>query len=531
MNGRSHSVVVIISIALMASLLAGCGSATNDEPEPMLELAAVTRGSLESGITAVGSVRARTEAALSFDVAGRVREVLVQPGDLVEPGQPLARLDTADLDLQLRSAEASLSSAVAQLDQLKAGPRPEEVRAAQGKVTAAQAALDQAIAQRDQLLAGATDAELAAASAAVTSAQAAYDQVKAGASPEDLAQAQAALDSADAALRQAQAGYDRIKDRTDAGLLPEALALQSATIERQRAQATFNALANHPTSAELAAASAQLAQARAHLAQLQASTGPQLRVAEAAVDAATAQRDIAQAQLDLLQAGASQASIAAAQAQVDQAQVAVDSAELALHKASLASPTSGEIARVDVEPGESVAPYVPVVVLVSESQFSVEADVDEADIGWIKIGQEVQVTFDAFPGQEIAGQVLSIAPLADMDLGIVSYRVTIQSEPTDLPIRAGMTATAEIIKDQRTDVLLVPNLAIAYDPVGGQKTVDRQTSGGIERVEIETGLTTDLYSEVLAGLEEGDQVVISSLSARDQFREMMGSSFTGGSDN
>jgi len=378
-------------------------------------------------------------------------------------------------------------------------------------------------------VAGATEAELAAAAAAVKSAQAAYDQVAAGPSSEDLAQAQAALDSADAALRQAQASYDRIKGRTDAGLLPEALALQTATIERQRAKAAYDALGNHPTDAELAAASAQLAQARAQLAQLQASAGPQVRVAEAAVSAATAQRDIAQAQLDLLQAGASAASIATAQAQVDQAQVAVDSAELALQKANLVSPTSGEIARVDVEPGESVAPYVPVVTLVSESQFSIEADVDEADIGWIQIGQDVLVTFDAFPGQQIAGRVISIAPLADMDLGIVSYGVTIESEPSGLPIRAGMTATAEIIKDQRTDVLVVPNLAISYDPVSGQKTVDRVVSDGTERVEIETGLTTDLYSEVLAGLEEGDQVVIGSLSARDQFREMMGSSFTGGS--
>jgi HlyD family secretion protein len=486
---------------------------------------------LESGITAVGSVRARTEAALSFDVSGRVREVLVQPGDLVDPGQSLARLDAANLELQLRSAEASLSSALAQLDELQQGPRPEEVRAAQGQVASAQAALDQALAQRDQLQPGATEAEIAAAEAAVRSATASYDQVKAGPSPEEIAQAKAALDSAEAALQQAQAAYDRVKDRADVGLLPETLALQTATIERQRAQAAYNALISHPTQAELAAAAAQLAQAQAHLAQLKASAAPQVRIAESAVAAATAQRDIAQAQLDLLQAGASSAAIASAESQVEQAQIAVDSARLALERASLDSPTSGRIARVDVEPGESVAPYVPVVTIVSESQFSIEADVDEADIGWIRMGQDVLVTFDAFPDHEVAGQVVSIAPLADTDLGIVSYRVTIQTEPTDLPIRAGMTATAELVRDQRTDVLLVPNLAISYDTVTGQKTVDRKVPDGTERVEIETGLTTDLYSEVLAGLEEGDQVVITSLSAREQFREMMGSSFTGGSDD
>jgi hypothetical protein len=76
-------------------------------------------------------------------------------------------------------------------------------------------------------------------------------------------------------------------------------------------------------------------------------------------------------------------------------------------------------------------------------------------------------------------------------------------------------------------VLLVPNLAISIDPEGGQRIVTKQTATGAQRIEIATGLSTDLHSEVTAGLDEGDVVVISSPSAREQFREMMGSSFMG----
>lgn len=517
-------------LALLLAAATGCGTDTENPASQEVEWVTVERGSLVSSITAVGSVRARTEVVSSFEIPGRISEVLVQAGDQIERGQPLARLEAADLALQVRSVEAILASAQAQLAQLEAGPREEEVRIAEGQVEAAQAALDQAVAQRDQLLSGATEAEIAAAEAAVDSARANYNRVKAGPTAEEQAQARAALDSAQAALRQAQASYDRIKDRADAGMLPETLALQNATIEVQRTQSNYDALANHPTAAELAAAAAQVAQAQATLAQIEAGTGPRLRVAEAAVSAAQAQRDIAQAQLDLLLAGATDAEMAAARAQVEQAQVSLDSARLALDRATLEAPFDGTVARLDVEVGESVSPQTPVATLVGESQFTIEADVDEADIGWIQVGQEARITFDAFPDQTLTGQVISVAPLASVDLGIVSYRVTIASESTDLPLRAGMTANADIVKDQRSDVLLVPNLAISLDPETGRKYVDRKTAAGVERLEIATGLTTDLFSEVLAGLEEGDQVVVSSLSAREQFRELMGSSFTGGGD-
>jgi HlyD family secretion protein len=519
-----------IALLLVAGLVSGCGLGQQDQAGSEIEVAIVERGSLMSSITAVGTVRPGAEVGLSFETPGRVSTVAVREGERVEKGQLLAQLDQADLALQIRSAEAALASAQAQLDALREGPRPEEINAAEGQVAAAQAALDQAIAQRDQLLSGATEAEIAAAEAAVKSAKANYNRVKAGPSPEELAQAQAALDTAEASLRQAQAAFDRVAGRQDVGMLPESLALQNATIEMRRAQANYDALLSHPTPAELAAAQAQVAQAEAHLAQMQAGVQPQLRVAEAAVDAAQAQRDIAQAQLDLLRAGPRSSETAAAEAQVEQAQVAVDSARLTSKQANLEAPLEGTVASIAIEIGESVSPQMPAMTLVGDSQFSIEADVDEADIGWIEIGQEVKITFDAFPEQELAGRVLAIAPLASVDLGIVSYRVTIESQETSLPLRAGMTANTEVVKEQREDALLVPNLAIALDAETGLKYVDRQTTTGIERVEIQTGLTTDVYSEVLAGLEDGDLVVISSLSAREQFRDLMGANFTGGSD-
>jgi HlyD family secretion protein len=246
------------------------------------------------------------------------------------------------------------------------------------------------------------------------------------------------------------------------------------------------------------------------------------------VSAAQAQVDIAQAQLELLLAGTTPEQIAVAEAQVEQAEVSLDSARLAMERAILRAPMRGTVASVDVEVGESVGPQIPALTLTGEGDFRIEADVDESDIGWMAVGQNVTIEFDAFPGHTLQGRVVAIAPLASVDIGVVSYRVTIESERTDLPLRAGMTANTEILKEQRHDVLLVPNLAIYVDPDSGRKIVTRQSASGEQRVEIATGLSTDLFSEVTAGLEESDVLIISSPSAREQFREMMNSSLLGG---
>ena len=517
----------LVPSVLFLGLVTGCASSARDPGTAESQFAAVEQGSLVDSISTVGSVRARSDVTLAFEVAGRVSQVLVQEGQQVRAGDALVRLDDADLDLQVRSAKAALSVAQAQLDQLQAGPQQPQIDAAEGQVAAAQAAVDQAVAQRDELLAGATEAQIKAAEAALQSARASYNQVKAGPSANDLALAQATLDKANAALAQAQAAYDRVKGQANVGALPESLALQSATIDLQQAQASYNALSGHPTTAELSAAAAQVAQAEAQLAQLEAGLEPQQRVAQAVVDAAQAQLAISQAQLDILLAGASAAEITAAQARVEQAQVAVDSALLAQDRAVLTAPINGVVAYVGVEAGEYAGPQAPAVTLLGESQFSIEADVDEADIGSMALGQQVQITFDAFPGDTLTGRVIAIAPQASTDLGVVSYRVTIETGSTVLPLRAGMTANAEVVKEKRDRVLLVPNVAIAVDPETGLKYVMRKTQSGVEQVEITTGLTTDLYSEVVSGLAAGDQVVVSSGSSSDLLRDMMGGSLLG----
>jgi HlyD family secretion protein len=472
-------------------MLTGCASGERDESEAVTETVTVGRGSLTISTTATGSVLPGAEVTLSFEVSGQVSGVLVQAGARVNKDQALAQLDTSDLELHVRSAEASLASAQAQLDQLKAGPQPEEVAAAEANLAAAQAALNAASAERQRVQAGVLDAEVAAAEAQVASA---------------LSQ-----------QKSAQIAHDNTMECREV-TLPNGNEKEICPgLGDLEEQARFN----------LYAADVALEAAQEQLQALQDSVDFQVRALWANEAIALGQRDAAQAQLDLLLAGATDAQIAAAEANVDQAQVALDSAKLALERATLRAPFDSVVFRVDVEVGEFVGPQMPAVTLVDDSRFRVEADVDEADIGWVALDQEVQITLDAFPGHRLSGRVTAVAPSARYDLGVVSYLVTIEITETELSLRGGMTANTEIVREWREDVLLVPNRAIWIDADTGRPFVEKLVADEIVVTYIEQGIADDLESEVLGGLAVGDQLLIRSASIQDRFRSVVTQPFTG----
>ena len=493
MNSRRLWWTSVVILALLASALSGCASSEGDDGEGQIEIVTVEHGSLVTSTMATGSLLPEAEVALSFQVGGQVDDVLIQTGDRVQEGQTLIQLDTSDLELQVRNAEAAMASAQAQLDQLKAGPQPEEIAAAEANVEATQSTLNAATAELQRLEAGTLEAEIAAAEAQLASA---------------LAQQKVARDRHD----------DTMKCTTVT--LPDG--------QRKKICPALGTL-EEQARYSLHAADVAVESAQAQLDALKAGMDFQTRAARANQAGTLAQRDAAQAQLDLLVAGATAAQIAAAVASVDQAQVALDSARLTLERATLKAPCDGVVARVDVAAGESVAPQMPAITLVDDSLFRIEATVDEADIGWVEVGQEVQITLDAFPGRGITGNVTAIAPSATIDVGIVSYLVTVEIDETDLPLRGGMTANVEIIRERREDALLVPNRAIWIDADTGQAYVEKMVgdAGEVSIVFIEQGAANEQVSEVLAGLDDGDRLVVRSASLRERFRDVVTMPMTG----
>jgi len=469
----------------------------------------VRRGSIEAVVNAAGSLEPRAQVALNFKIPGRLLELPVREGQRVDKGDVLAKLDTTDLEPQVAQAEASLRSAEARLRGLQAPPEKSDLAAARAAVESAQAAYD-------KVRAGPSKAELAAARAAYEAALANYRTLQAGPSAADLASAQAALDRAAAALRQAQAAYDQIAGRPNAAMLPQALQLQQATIDYRAAKANYDRVAAGPTESQLKNALAQVEQARAQWEKLRGSpSSSELKAAEQ-------QLAQAKAQLDKLLRGPDESELIAAQAQVDQAQASLERARAQLEGATIRAPFAGVVASIRPKVFEQVSSATPVLVLVDDAQFHLTVSVDEVDVAQVRVGDTVSITLSSFRGAVLTGHVTVVSAVPTIESGVVSYPVTIALDPTDLPLRAGITANASIMTERRDGVLVIPNRAIQIDRTTGQLFVERLRDGVPERVEITTGLRNEAMSEVLSGLEEGDELAIRTLSRAEQTRRRLG---------
>ncbi len=457
------------------------------QSEEAFRSAVVRRGTMLVAVSASGSVEPEARVGLAFELGGQVAEVLVEVGDQVEAGDALARLDSERLAWQVRQAEAALASAEAQLAQLQVGPRPEEVIGAEANLEAAQAQVDAAAANRDQLASGANDAQIAAAAADLASAIA---QQKIAEDTHDLTMECFTFSLAPGTVVPLPDGSTiTLTEGLEDGICP-ALGVPEE-------QARYN----------LEAADKALAAARVRYDEVLAGADANdVRAAQANVAAAAAQRDALQAQLELLLAGATDEQIAAAKARVAQARTALDQAELSLEQATLRAPFDGVVAEVNITPG-GVTSALPAVTLVDASGFHISIDVDEIDVGQLSEGQEAEVTLDAFPEAVIGGTVERIAPAATRQGGVVYYDVTVKLEPTDVPIRADMTASATIVVDEIADVLLIPTWVVRVDRDTGATYVDRQVAGAVERVDVVLGARHGGNAQVLDGLSEGDVAV------------------------
>jgi HlyD family secretion protein len=406
----------------------------------------VERGSIDSGVDATGSLLPAERVNLSFEQPGVVREVFVEVGDVVTAGQPLARLDTEALELAVQQAELALQAQQLAYQRLFLPP---------------------------------SQAQIAAARAAVESAVAAYNRQRETADPETVRIAQLQYEQAFNAYQQADMQLRAVQWYLSGAPL--------LSVQEQVDQALFNV--------EIA---------RLRLEQLRAEPD------QYALGAAQATVYQAQAELNRLLEGPSDLEIARAQIQIDQAQIALERSRQRLDAATLIAPFTGVVSAVNVHPGMVAPTSSPAFVLIDDSHLYVEVDVDEVDIGRVTPGQPVQITLDALPSETIEGQVTSIAPSATGAGGAVTYRVRIDLAQTDLPLRAGMTATANIIVQRLEGILLAPNWAIRIDRATGQAYLSVLTEdGSLQEVPVVLGLRGDVASQIVAGVEEGQVVAVS----------------------
>jgi RND family efflux transporter MFP subunit len=300
-----------------------------------------------------------------------------------------------------------------------------------------------------------------------------------------VAQAQAEVDRLQASLDQSTSGVAAAQAKLDAARNPDPNEVRQAVEAANQARATL----------------AKVANADPH-----------------AVAGAVGGVDEARAQLEVKTQGPKETDLAVAIEQVRQAELNVKQAELDLQYANLTAPFDGIVAAINANPGEQAsagamnlntpaAPLTSLVTLVDPSEVRVDANVDEADIAKLAVGKPAEVTFDALPDRRLQGQIAAISPSGSSQQGVVTYPVAVNIEvPSGTTLPPGLTTALTILVDQKEAVLVVPSRAIRR--LGREQTVEVVVGDRTETRTIRTGLANDQLTEVVAGLGEGEVVLV-----------------------
>ncbi len=230
--------------------------------------------------------------------------------------------------------------------------------------------------------------------------------------------------------------------------------------------------------------------------------------------------------------GGASVSLATAEANLKEAELTVKSARQEVRETTLRAPIAGTIASISGAVGESVSggsggggnseastPEATggessgaFMVLAQLHRLKLEVSFSESDIGKVRAGQTATVSVDSMEGTELSGTVtkFSVLPSESSTSGVVEYPATILLTQSAKGLRAGMSASAEVIVEQVRDAVTVPTEAITG--AGSQKTVTVEEGGEEVTKQIQTGLEGDETTEVISGLKAGQTLVLPEIS-------------------
>ncbi len=420
----------------------------------------VERQSLPITLTANGTVKAERTINLSPKSSGYLKRLLVKEGDRVRQGQIVAYMDDSNLQGQLTQAKAQLAQQEANLNKLLNGNRSQEI---------------------------------AQSAAQLAETQAKLRQLEAGNRSEEVAQAQARLNQAQSKLRQAEDDFRRNQDLFNQG------AISQQTVNQKRSDRD--------------SAQAQVNEAQAALRLQQQGARPE------EINQARAQVTQRQQALELLQTGSRSEDLDAARAQVENARGALQTIQTQLNDTIITAPFEGIVTKKFSDPGSFVTPTTAgsgiegaasnsILTLASINQ--IVANLDEAKLPSVKVGQTVKIKSDAFPNRTFEGKVSQVAAQASTVQNVTSFEVKIEiDDAAQQALKAGMNAEAEFQLGQLNQAIVVPSVAIVLQPDGksGVYILGQNAQPVLQSVEV--GAKTGTRTEIKSGLTGTEQVFIS----------------------
>jgi len=490
-------IIIVIAIIIGAVLF------FNRPKAPKYDFVIAEKRDLAQEVSVTGRVKPAKSVDLAFEKSGKVKRVLVEVGQKVNAGASLVVLDNSELSAQLSEAQANVKIQQAKLDELKQGTRPEEIQVQEIKVANANVALEDAKQNLSDKLQDAftksDDAVRNKVDQFFTNPRTANPQIFQYLNIDsqlrsDLEQGRVAveiiLNSWKDSLIEATANLSQIKSFLDKA----GLAVNTAMINSNLSQATLDLWKT------------DVATARANVN----TAINNLTLANEKLKNAESDLSLAEQELVLAKAGTIAEQITGQEAQVEQSQAQVENLKIQIAKTVLSSPIDGVISKQDAKKGEIVSASTPVVSLISESQFEIEADVPEADIAKIKTGDGASITLDAY-GNDVVfqGKVISIDPAETIIEGVATYKTKVQFLEKDERIKSGMTANIDITGQKKEGVVAIPQRVIIAK--NGDKFANVLEGEKISEKKVITGFrSSDGYVEIIEGIKEGDKIMVSS---------------------
>jgi len=215
--------------------------------------------------------------------------------------------------------------------------------------------------------------------------------------------------------------------------------------------------------------------------------------------------------------GTAAAAIAKAEAALEQQQATVSMAEENLRNATIVSPIDGVVLSRDSEVGTAVSSILLVgssatlIMTIGDlNEVYVKGKADESDVGKIYLDQPARITVESFKDQKFDGRVTKISPLGTEKDNVTTFEVRVSISNEKHLLKAQMTANAEIILEERKQVLAIPEGAIVYnkDRSTSVQVPDGTDEKGFRKVAVKTGISNGAKTEILEGIREGQQVIL-----------------------
>ena len=488
-----------------------------------LSTTTVSRGDVQSTVSASGKVISPGDIGLAPLVAGTLKTLNVKVGDHVSAGQTLAVLDTSALKTAETQALSALISAKA------------SVASAASQITQAQLAVDTANqnfgTQQDTI-----SQNIITYQATVDAAKKALDDATAN-QAFSAKTYQQSIDSAKVALTAAQLNFDNYEGLYGPNGITVSFCSNIQTINGNCTQLmSYNAaLINAKTSLDVAIQNqtASLLKDQQSLQALQtayntALSNQKINLAKDSVSLVPFRNAIttAQTNLDNLKVtqniGSSEPTLAQLQQQIAQANY--DQAVKNVAGASVIAPVSGDVASISTAVGGNVGTAFTqatnsttatgFIVLTNTTALRVTASFSEADAAKIMAGQDASFTFDALPNENATGKVLQVDLLPTTSGGVTSYSATFSVDGKVAGLKVGMTATATVITGYATGVIQVSAQAVTTR--GGNSFVNVVTTKAGVQITTPTpvivGLKGDSADEIQSGLKEGEKVSLPTVT-------------------